>query len=190
MGVPGKHLRLGDAMPLHAAPVSCSSVALAADDRRYWQTWRLASPSPRTRPITPAVRRPDRLEEGQTPVGGDGFARVLVGEAGGVVGKRVAGIDLDEIVDDQHLQHPQDIHRYIAVLGENDGEQAERPGMFGIVLAPKAAGIDRLPQHLFQAIAFDEEHNLPRKTFNVVTSFSIQPRLTYAGWPVSRGGRC
>ncbi|MPN23819.1 hypothetical protein SDC9_171212 [bioreactor metagenome] len=48
----------------------------------------------------------------------------------------VAGVDLDDVVDEQHLDDAQDVDRAGRMLGEHQRIHGEVPGVFGAVLAP------------------------------------------------------
>lgn len=44
-------------------------------------------------------------EEAEDAVGGEALAGVLINHAGGVVGEGVAGVDFDEVVDEEHFEN-------------------------------------------------------------------------------------
>ena len=68
------------------------------------------------------------------------FERRLVCARGLVVDERVAGVDLDQIVHDQHLQHTEQIDGLRGVLGEHHRHQRQVPRVFGRVLASRSVG--------------------------------------------------
>ena len=69
-----------------------------------------------------------RWQKAEDPVGGDGFALVLGRHRPGVVGKRVTGVDLHEVVNDEHLEHAQNVElRPVRVLGERDDDETKVP---------------------------------------------------------------
>ena len=107
-------------------------------------------------------------EKTEDAIGGPRFALMLIGHAGGVVGKGVAGVDFHEVVDDHHFQDTQHIERLmIAVLGEDDDEQRQVPGVFGIVLLTTALCAECLAEYLLQFIDFGDETNLPGQAVEV-----------------------
>ena len=90
---------------------------------------------------------------------------MLTGHARRVVGKRVAGVDLDEVVHDEHLQHAQHIEgRMIGVLGEDDDTQAEMPGVLGVVFRPPAPGGDCLAEDVLELVDLSDELDLAAQT--------------------------
>lgn len=100
-------------------------------------------------------------QQAEDAVGGTRFAFVLIGHRGGVVGEGVAGVDFDEVVDDDHLQDAKDVEgRDVGVFGQDDHTKAEMPGVFGVVFVATAASVERLPEDLLQPVAFDDEFDL------------------------------
>ena len=78
-------------------------------------------------------------QHSEDPLGRELLAGFLIGPTGlvhGRVDERVAGIDLDEVVHEQHLDDAADIDRFVRVLGQHDGRQREMPRMLGRVLLP------------------------------------------------------
>ena len=55
------------------------------------------------------LRRLVGRQQSEEALGGARLALVLIRQAGRVVGKRVAGIDLHDVVDEEHFQHAQHI---------------------------------------------------------------------------------
>ena len=119
-------------------------------------------------------------QQTEDALGGFGFALVLIGHAGGVVGEGVTGVDFDEIVNDEHFQdaehvlivndeHFQDAEHverlHVAVFGEDDHEQRQVPGMLGVVFAASALSHERLPEDFFQFIRLDDEADLLSQSF-------------------------
>ena len=106
----------------------------------------------------------DGLVAGQhpeDPVRGERLALVLAGHPRRVVGERVAGVDLHEVVDDEHLQHAQDVDPgVVRVLGQDDGRETQVPGVLGVVLGPAALRAGRLPEDLLQLVDLEDESYL------------------------------
>lgn len=101
-------------------------------------------------------------QQPKNPVRGSSLPLVLIRHADRVVRKRVARIDLHQIMDDQHLQHPQDIQTGIRrMLRKHHGNQAQMPRVFGIILRTSATDQLRLTKNLLQFVDFDNEANLP-----------------------------
>ena len=100
-------------------------------------------------------------QQAEDAVGGDRLALVLVDHRGVVVGERVAGVDFDEIVDDEHFQDVEDVEaRPVGVLGEHDDAEAEMPRMLGVVLGAAALGVERLAEDFLQLVALGDEPDL------------------------------
>lgn len=105
-------------------------------------------------------------QESKNAVGGEALARVLVSHVFRVVGKRVAGVDFDEVVDDHHFERAEHVEVWdVGVLGEGHHQQAKAPGMFGVVFGATADGVYRLPENVFELIDLDDEGDLARETF-------------------------
>ena len=86
--------------------------------------------------------------------------------AGGlVVDHHVAGVDLDQIVNEEHLNDPVDIDFAVGVFGEGGRHQGNVLGVLGIVLAAGAAFGKGGAQDGFEAILFDEKVHLPAQAF-------------------------
>ena len=74
---------------------------------------------------------------------------MLLDHARGVVGEGVAGVDLHEVVDEEHLQDAQHVEgRRVRVLGQDDDGEAEVPRVLGVVLRPAALRAERLAEDL------------------------------------------
>ena len=100
-------------------------------------------------------------QEREDTVGGDGLAGVLGGGAGGVVGEGVAGVDLHEVVDEEHLHHAQQIEGGdVGVLGEEYGHNGDVPGVLGVGFLPAADESVVLPANLLEPVDFEEEGDL------------------------------
>ena len=90
-----------------------------------------------------------RGQEAEDPVRRPGLPRVLLDHARGVVGEGVAGVDLHEVVDEEHLQDAQHVEvRRVRVLGQDDDGEAEVPRVLGVVLRPAALRAERLAEDL------------------------------------------
>ena len=64
-------------------------------------------------------------------------------------------------MEDDHFQGAQDVEAgNVGVLGESDDEEAERPGMLGVVLGAAADGVHRLAEDVLQLVGLDDEGDL------------------------------
>lgn len=103
-------------------------------------------------------------EQTENAIGGAGFAVVLARHRGGVVGKGVAGVDFDEVVDEAHLQHAKHIEvRDIGVFGEDHDAEAKRPRVLGVIFGAAARNVDGLAEDFLQFITLSDEGDLLRK---------------------------
>ena len=67
-------------------------------------------------------------QQAKDPVGRAGLPLVLIRHACRIVRERVTRIDFDQVVDDKHLQDPQDIQsRLCRMLRKHHGDQAQVP---------------------------------------------------------------
>jgi hypothetical protein len=74
------------------------------------------------------LRRLVGRQQTENPVRRDGLALVLLRHGGGVVGKRISGVDFHQIVDNQHLQDVQHVEvRPVRVFREHDYAKAKVP---------------------------------------------------------------
>lgn len=103
-------------------------------------------------------------QKSEDAIGREAFAGVLVNLTHGIVAKGVTGIDLHEVVNDDHFQNAQDVELgRVRVFGENDDAKAEVPGVFGVVFSAAALSVQGLPEDLFQFVALSDEFNLANK---------------------------
>lgn len=86
------------------------------------------------------------------------FGFVLIGVQ--IVGKGVAGVDFDEVVDEQQLDRVGPVDRAVGVFGEEQGHHGELPGMFCAVFAAVAADGGCAAEDLFQFFGFQKEGQL------------------------------
>ena len=96
------------------------------------------------------------------------FARGLVTLRDRVVGERVAGIHLDDVVDQQDAEPRQQvIDRDVGgrVLGENHGHHRGVPGVLGAVLEARPTDERRAALHGLQSIDVGEEGELAVEAF-------------------------
>lgn len=103
-------------------------------------------------------------QKSEDAIGREGFAGVLVNLTHVIVAKGVTGIDLHEVVNDDHFQNAQDVELgRVRVFGENDDAKAEVPGVFGVVFSAAALSVQGLPEDLFQFVALSDKFNLANK---------------------------
>jgi hypothetical protein len=77
-------------------------------------------------------------QQGEESVGGAALALALVEHGGLVVAEGVAGVDLDQVVDQHHLQHARQVDPGRGVLRQQHRHHRQVPGVLGRVLAPRA----------------------------------------------------
>ena len=82
---------------------------------------------------------------------------VLVTRADVVVGERVARVDLDEVVDEQHRDDACGVDRCVAVRREHDRHQREVPGVLRRVLAAFAAADGVAAEHRLERVDLQDE---------------------------------
>lgn len=54
-----------------------------------------------------------------------------------VVDRDVAGVNFDDVMNQQHLEHPFDLNGWAGVILEDQGSQCEVPGVLSAGLAPR-----------------------------------------------------
>ena len=81
----------------------------------------------------------------------------LRGQPGLVVDEGVAGVDLDEVVEQQHREDAGEVDRLVGVLGQDEGEQRQVPGVLGGVLPPLTADDGGAPLDLLQPVGLEQE---------------------------------
>ena len=86
------------------------------------------------------------------------FGLAMVGQR--QMQRGVAGLDLHQIVQDQHLHHAPDIDRLHRVVLKHHGKEGEMPGMFGGILTPGSVRDVIEPDHALQPVGFQKEAEL------------------------------
>jgi hypothetical protein len=76
------------------------------------------------------------------------------------VDRRVARVDLDEVVEEKHSEHPVDVDGALGMFGERQRVEADVPGMLGRVLAPRAVVERGAAQDRLQPVGLGEEGHL------------------------------
>ena len=77
-----------------------------------------------------------------------------------IVGERVAGIDLNQIVDHDQFQHAREIEIGGRMLTERQCGERQVPRMLGGIFETGVVGERRAPQHHFQSIGLNEKRDL------------------------------
>ena len=104
-------------------------------------------------------------KEAEDAVGGEALAGMLIYHASGVVGEGVAGVDFDEVVDEEHFENAQDVEREgVGVFGEHDDHEAEVPGVLGVVFGAAAVEQVGLAEDFFEFIDLEDEGDLVAET--------------------------
>lgn len=111
-------------------------------------------------------------QKAEDSLGGGEFARDLRLATGLVVDHNVAGIDLDEIVDQEHPDDAADIDGPVGVLGQGGGHDGDVPGVLGVFLAGEAVIDQGGAQHGAEATDLGDESDLPAQA--LVESFPQQ----------------
>lgn len=99
-------------------------------------------------------------EKAEEAVGGALLADIFFGKSDGVIGEGVAGIDLDDVVDEDHLDGVEEIDGYDGILGHEGGHDGEMPGVLGGVLATGLVGQERLAEDGLELVDFEDEGEL------------------------------
>ena len=99
-------------------------------------------------------------QQREQSIGGATLTLVLIGSPGLVVTEGVAGIDLDQVVHQDHLEHAGEVEAGRAVLGEQQRHHREVPGVLGRVLAPRAFEDRRAPEHGLELVDLEDEVDL------------------------------
>ena len=111
-------------------------------------------------PECPEFLRLVRRQKPEYPIGGDLLAGFLIGQRGCVIDERVAGIDLDDVVDQQHLQHARQVDGLVGMLRKHHGHQRELPAVLGVVFAPGSVEERRAAEHLLERLDLQDEQEL------------------------------
>ena len=114
-------------------------------------------------PQAAQLGREVRGEEREQSIGGAPLALVLVEDGGLVVAEGVAGVDLDEIVDQHHLEDAGQVEPGRPVLGEQHRHHGEVPGMLGGVLAPRPIEDPGPSQDALELVDLEDEPDLRRE---------------------------
>ena len=70
----------------------------------------------------------------------------------------------DEIVEQQHREDAGEVHRLVGVLGQDEGEQGQVPGVLRGVLPPLTTHDGGASLHLLQPIGLEQEGQLARQS--------------------------
>ena len=141
-------------------------------------------------------------EEREQAIGGAPLALVLVEHGGLVVAEGVAGVDLDQIVDQHHLEDAGEVEPGRTVLGEQHRHHGEVPGVLGGVLAPRPVEDPGPSQDALELVDLEDEPDLrrepvgrtrlssvagrPRVELTCLAPARPQPRRYHRGWPAGR----
>src|SRR4030042_1820125 len=81
----------------------------------------------------------------------------LVPPGGLVVDEGVAGVDLDEVVDQGHPEHPEQVDRRPGRLAEHERRDREVPGVLRVVLGPRAVREVVPAEHRLELVDLEQE---------------------------------
>ena len=96
------------------------------------------------------------------PIGGPAFARVLVEFAALVVAVGVAGVDLHDVVQQQHADHPAQVDAVPGgVLSEEHGRNGDVPGVLHGVFVAAAVEQEGLAKGVLQPVDLEQKFDLP-----------------------------
>lgn len=101
-----------------------------------------------------------RGQHAEQDIGGCLFALCLAVVDQGQMQRRVPGLDLHQIMQDQHLHHAPDIDRRHRIVLKHHGEEGEMPGMFGGILPPGSVRDVVETDHALQPVSFQQEAEL------------------------------
>jgi hypothetical protein len=108
---------------------------------------------------------------GQKPedaVGGGAFGIQHRGRSVGCavrgMDRRVAGVDFDQIMQDQHADHAVDLHAGARLIGQHQRIKRQMPGMFARVFGARAVADGGGAQHGLQAVGLVQKGQLPGQT--------------------------
>ena len=99
-------------------------------------------------------------EQSIQPPGRLGLPFLLVPFSLLIVGIGVAGIDLHDIMDQDHGNGFQNIDFFVGMFRHQNGHQRHMPGMFGIVFLPLSIGQPSLTEDLFLLVCLQCERKL------------------------------
>ena len=102
-------------------------------------------------------------EQAENPLRRNAFALGLRHLPCGVVGKRVTGIDFDQIVDRQHLERAKQIELERHVLAQEQDGQSQVPRVLGGILLARRINQRSAANDVFEFVGFDQEGDLPEK---------------------------
>jgi hypothetical protein len=99
-------------------------------------------------------------EEAEEFVGGGAFAGGFAQVGRRVVAVGVAGVDFDDVVDEEHAGDAVGVDAGGGVFGEERGHDRDVPGVFGGVFAAGVVGEERAAGDGFEAVELDDEADL------------------------------
>jgi hypothetical protein len=100
-------------------------------------------------------------KEGEDPLRGEALALELLREGRFVgVDEDVAGIDLDDVVDEHHRDHAPEVDAVGRVFGEDEREHREVPRVLRAVLPSRRIGDVGAPFDELEAVDLEEEPEL------------------------------
>lgn len=100
-------------------------------------------------------------QQAEDAVRRDSLARLSRRAGLRIVSERIAGIDLDEVVHDEHTDDVREIDSGWRLLVQEHRHQREMPGMLGAVLPSRPVRQLRPAQHRLEPVGLDEKAELP-----------------------------
>ena len=90
----------------------------------------------------------------------------------GIVDIRVAGIDFDDVVNENHPDDLADVEGLVGMLGENDRHKREMPAVLGGILTASAVQQISAPVDTLQLVEFKDEVELLRQSVHVPPQYT------------------
>src|SRR5262249_51660857 len=99
-------------------------------------------------------------KQSKQPIRCGAFALCLVERTCCIVEIRITGVDLDNIVDENQLDHVRDIDRLIRIFAKNHRGQRKMPAVFGCIFG--SVGMEKVgaPQDGFQFVDLEQKVDL------------------------------
>ncbi|MCY1369999.1 hypothetical protein D9M69_570680 [compost metagenome] len=101
-----------------------------------------------------------RRQQAEQPRRGPGFLFGLPFARGSAMDRKIAGIYLDDVMQQEHPDDPVGINRPIGILVQDQGVHCQVPGMLGRILLAAPVQQRRLPDDGFQPVDFPQEAQL------------------------------
>jgi riboflavin biosynthesis pyrimidine reductase len=114
-------------------------------------------------------------QHSEDPLGGGALALRLGVVAGGVVRKRVAGVDFHEVVNCDKFEHAQQVNAGGRVLEQRNRREREVPGVLRRILEPREIDERCATKDCFQLVRLNQKCDLPREPIGSHLMAMISP---------------